>query len=74
MIFKQMSPVFEGQNMWGAISSGFTFIITKDGDKYSASAKKGGAGNRIDLGGFGFHHNLEEAKNACEEYRKSQQQ
>ena len=37
--FKRMSEMFPGQERWGAVKGAFTFIITFDGEGYTASAK-----------------------------------
>jgi hypothetical protein len=68
-----MSPVLEGQAMWGAFQGPFTFIIIKEynDDFYAASAKHAGSlpfqGQRWDMGMF---PSFKKAKKACDRWYK----
>jgi hypothetical protein len=50
----------------------FTFIITCQDEKFTASVKYVGAqrfdGSRVDLGGFRAHDTFNSAKEACEKF------
>jgi hypothetical protein len=75
MKFKRLPSIFQGQEIWGCVRGSFTFIITKDRGKFSASTKVYGSsafdGSRHDLGGFGAHNSFEEAANACKSFYRN---
>ena len=70
-----MSEMFPGQERWGAVKGAFTFIITFDGEGYTASAKVIGAtpfdGTRHDLGGFCAHNSYCAAEKACNDFYRN---
>ena len=64
--FKEMPRLFPQQRMWGCATPRYTFIITEEGGKFSASAKLGGKGSRIDLGGgFEAFDSWDAAQQSC---------
>lgn len=63
--FKSMPQIFPTQRMWGCRTNKYTFIITEEDGKFSASAKLGGQGPTIHLGGFAAHSSWDSAQQAC---------
>lgn len=72
MRFKPLPPIFDGQQMWGAVSGLYTFIVVADDGKFTASAKLNGMGQRIDIGDV--FNTRDDAAAACEEFAKGKAQ
>lgn len=64
--FKEMPRLFPQQRLWGCRTWKYTFVISEEQGKFSASARLGGVGNVIHLGsGFEAYHSFDEAQQAC---------
>jgi hypothetical protein len=78
MKFRPLPKVFPDQDIWGAAKGAFTFVITRDSEGYTASAKIVGATPFDDtkhdlIGGYGAHATWAAAENACKDFYRNRQ-
>ena len=72
MRFEPLPAVFPGQQMWGAKSGGYSFIILSDDGEFTASAKLNGMGQLVNIGGV--FATRDDAAVACEKFAKGKTQ
>lgn len=63
--FKGMPSLFEGMRMWSCRTQKYTFVISEEGGRFTASAKALDNPTRIDLGGHNAHDSFDSAQQVC---------
>jgi hypothetical protein len=71
MRFKPLPRLFPDQQLWGARSGPFTFVISKDEDGFTATAKAAISDAQHEIGGYCAHKSLADAQKACLNFLKN---
>jgi hypothetical protein len=71
MKFEPLPRLFPDQPLWGAIGGPFTFVISRDEDGFTATAKTAVGDRQHEIGGYCAHKTLAEAQAACRHFLKN---